>query len=128
MLFLIIYIFRVTFDRYFSFMSTDIHYIPNICTIFIKGYETSWIHQCQSTGLHNSRTYLCDCNNVFFCIFAVDRWFEFRSGQTKVYNIVICCFPGKHAALRRKSKYWLARNQDNVSEWGDITIRGLLFE
>ena len=39
------------------------------------------------------------------------------SGQTKDYTIVICCFSAKHAALRRKSKDWLARNQDNVSEW-----------
>ena len=29
-------------------------------------------------------------------------------------------------ALRRKSKDWLARNQDNVSEWGDMSIHGLL--
>ena len=46
----------------------------------------------------------------------VDRGFETRSGQTKDYNIGICCFSAKHAALRRKSKDWLARNQDNVSE------------
>jgi hypothetical protein len=39
----------------------------------------------------------------------------------------MCCFSVKHAALRRKSKDWLARNQNNVSEWGDISIRGLLF-
>jgi hypothetical protein len=39
----------------------------------------------------------------------------------------ICCFSTKHAALRRKSKDWLARNQDNESEWGDMSIRGLLF-
>ena len=47
---------------------------------------------------------------------AVDRGFEFRSGQTKEYNIGMCCFSAKHAALRRKSKDWLARNQNNVSE------------
>jgi hypothetical protein len=29
--------------------------------------------------------------------------------------ICICCFFAKHAALRRKSKDWLAQNQDNVS-------------
>jgi hypothetical protein len=40
---------------------------------------------------------------------AVDRGFE---------SIGICWFSAKHAALRRKSKDWLARNQDNVSEWG----------
>ena len=57
----------------------------------------------------------------------VDRGFEPLVGQTKDYKIGICCFSTKHAALRRKSKDWLARNQDNVSEWGDISIRGLLF-
>ena len=45
----------------------------------------------------------------------VDRELERRSDQTKDYNISLCCFAAKHAALRRKSKDWLARNQDNVS-------------
>ena len=58
---------------------------------------------------------------------AVDRGFEPRSGHTKSMQIDICCFSGKHAALRRKSKDYSARNQDNVSEWGDMSIRGLLF-
>jgi hypothetical protein len=57
---------------------------------------------------------------------AVDRGFESRSVQTKDYEIGICCFSAKHAALRRKS--WLARNQDNVSGWGDMSIRGLLLQ
>ena len=35
---------------------------------------------------------------------AVDHGFEPRSGQTKDYEIGICCFSTKHAALRRKSK------------------------
>ena len=52
---------------------------------------------------------------------AVDRGFEPRSCQTKDYVIGICCFSAKHAALRRKSKDWLAQNQDNVSEWGDMS-------
>ena len=46
----------------------------------------------------------------------VDRVFEPRSGQTKDYKIGISCFSDKHAALRRKSKDRLARNQDNVPE------------
>ena len=46
----------------------------------------------------------------------VDRVFEPRSGQTKDYTIGISCFSDKQAALRRKSKDWLARNQDNVPE------------
>ena len=46
---------------------------------------------------------------------AVDHGFESRSGQTKDYEIGICCFYAKHAALRSKSKDWLARNKNNVS-------------
>jgi hypothetical protein len=46
---------------------------------------------------------------------AVDRGFECQSGQTKDYKISICCFSAKQAALRSKSKDWLARNQVNVS-------------
>ena len=48
---------------------------------------------------------------------AVDRRFEPLSSQTKDYEINICYFSAKHAALRRKSKDWCARYQDNVSEW-----------
>ena len=46
---------------------------------------------------------------------AINRGFEPRSGQTKDYTISICCFFAKHSALRRKSKYWLARNENNVT-------------
>jgi hypothetical protein len=49
------------------------------------------------------------------------------SDQTKDYEIGICCFSAKHAALRSKSKDWLARNQNNASEWSDMSTRGLLF-
>jgi hypothetical protein len=59
---------------------------------------------------------------------AVDHGFKPRSGQTKDYKIGICYLSAKHAALRSKSKDWLARNQNNVSEWGDMSIRGLLFQ
>ena len=56
---------------------------------------------------------------------AVDRGIEPWSGQTKDYKIGICCFSAKYAALRRKSK---DRNQGNMSEWADMSIRGLLFQ
>jgi len=59
---------------------------------------------------------------------AADRGFEPRSSQTKDYKIGTCCFSAMHAALRRKSKDWLARNQNNVSEWSCMSIRGLLFQ
>ena len=58
---------------------------------------------------------------------AVDYGFEPRSGQTKDYKIGICCFTAKYTALRSKNKYFLTRDQDNVSEWNNISTRGLLF-
>jgi hypothetical protein len=57
-----------------------------------------------------------------------DRGFEPRSGQTKDYKIGICYFSAKHVAIRRKSKDCLARNQNNVFEWSDMSTRGLLFQ
>ena len=59
---------------------------------------------------------------------AVDRGVEPRFDQTKYCKIGICCFSAKHVAFRRKSEDELARNQDNVSKWGDMSIRGLLFQ
>ena len=59
---------------------------------------------------------------------AVDSWFESRSVQTKDYKMCMCRFSAKHVALKRKNKDWLDRNQANVFEWGDMSIRGLLFQ
>jgi hypothetical protein len=50
----------------------------------------------------------------------VNRGFTPRSGQTKDYKIGMCCFSTKPVALRRKNKYRLAQNQNDVSVWGDI--------
>ena len=58
----------------------------------------------------------------------VDRGFEPQSGHTKDYDIGIWCFFAKLAALRKKNKDLLARNQNNVSEWSDMSFRGLLFQ
>ena len=58
---------------------------------------------------------------------AVDRGFEPRSGQTKDYAIGIYCFSANQAALRTKNKDWLAGNQNDVSEWSDMSTRELLF-
>jgi hypothetical protein len=58
----------------------------------------------------------------------VDRGFEPWSGKSKDYTIDIGWFSTKQTALRIKSKDWLARNQDNVFEWDDMSIRGLLLQ
>ena len=43
--------------------------------------------------------------------------------KPKIIKLVFVAFQ-----LRIKSKDWLARNQDNVSKWSDMSIRGLLFQ
>jgi hypothetical protein len=47
--------------------------------------------------------------------------FEPQLSQTKDYKISICCFSIEHATLRSKCKDWMARNQNNVLEWNNIT-------
>ena len=75
---------------------------------------------------------MCDCIGVvmvsILALSVVDRRFEPRSSQTKDYTIGICCFFAKHVALKINGKDWLALNRDNVSEWGDMSICGLLFQ
>ena len=57
----------------------------------------------------------------------VDRVVKPRLDQTKNYEIGIYCFSAKHAALRSKSKNWLARNQNNVSKWNDMSTSDCCF-
>ena len=60
---------------------------------------------------------------------AIDCGFHPRLGQTKDYKIGNCGFSAiKARVLRRKSKDWLAQNEHNVSEWGNMSIRRLLFQ
>jgi hypothetical protein len=54
------------------------------------------------------------------------------SSQIKEYKICIYSFFTKHPALRSESKDWLARDQDNMSEWSNITkevsfLKNILF-
>ena len=76
--------------------------------------------------MHSIPIYFNDMGGVMVGVLslsAVDRGFEPRSGQTKDYKIGICCFFTKLTALREKIKDWLAQNQNNVSEWNDMSIR-----
>ena len=58
----------------------------------------------------------------------IDHGFKPWSGQTKNSTIGICDFSAYHPALRSNNKYCLAQNQDNVSEWRDMSTRRLLFQ
>ena len=94
----------------------------------VKGGLLSYCEKVYSHGNINQKYCIGDVMVCVLASSAVDHGFESRSGQTKDYTIGICCFPAKHAALRRKRKDWLARNQNNVSEWSDSSTRGLLFQ
>ena len=57
---------------------------------------------------------------------SLDHRFEPWSGQTKDYATGICGIAAKNATC--KSKDWLTRNQDNVSEWSNMSTCSLLFQ
>jgi hypothetical protein len=59
---------------------------------------------------------------------AVVRGFEPKSGQTKNYKVGICCYYAKHVAFRSNGNYWLARDQDDVSKWINMSTHRLLFQ
>jgi hypothetical protein len=51
------------------------------------------------------------------------RGFKPRYGQTKYYEIGICCFFAKQVSLRGNSKTSkFARNHDILSEWGNTSV------
>jgi hypothetical protein len=45
----------------------------------------------------------------------VDRVFQSRSGQTKVYKIGMCCISAKYAALRRKRQRLVAPESEQCT-------------
>ena len=94
----------------------------------VKGGLLSYCDKVYSRGNINQKHRIGGVMVSVLASSAVDRGFEPRSGQTKDYTISICCFSAKHATLWRKNKDWLGRNQNNMSEWSDISIRGLLFQ
>ena len=94
----------------------------------VKGGLLSYCDKVYSRGNINQKHRIGGIMVSVLASSAVDRGFEPQSGQAKDYKIGICCFSAKHAALRRKSNDWLARNQNNVSEWSDISTCGLLFQ
>jgi hypothetical protein len=60
---------------------------------------------------------------------AVDRGIEPRRVEPKTIKLVFVASPQMtQHAIRKKNKDWLARNQDNVSEWDDMSIRRLFFQ
>jgi hypothetical protein len=54
-------------------------------------------------------------------MFSMHAW-----SSAGLVKISICCFSAKNAVLRSKRTDWLVWNQDNVFEWRDMSIHGLL--
>ena len=94
----------------------------------VKGGLLSYCDKVYSRGNINQKDRIGGVMVSVLASSATESGFEAQSYQTKDYKIGICCFNAKHAALQRKSKDWLARNQNNVSEWSDNSTRGLLFQ
>jgi hypothetical protein len=53
----------------------------------------------------------------------VDRGYKSDRVKSKTIKFVVVA-----ALLRRKGEDWLAQNQNNVSEWSNMSTRGLLFQ
>ena len=69
-------------------------------------------------------------NNSMDCSWCHQHWTtaKLETLKSQDFKIGICCFSAKHAALRSKSKDWLARSQNNMSEWVNMFICGVLFQ
>ena len=147
-----IVIFRFSFIPLFEFSFAILCFYAMFCVVVVlfvfvsctQSYLRLWVVHPSYPLRSSLRFYIEHCWTYCFilkyvncigCVMvsvlassAVDRGFEPRSGQTKDNKIGMCCFSAKRAALRRKEKDWLARNQDNVSEYLDMSICGLLFQ
>ena len=86
------------------------------------------VHDCYMLTLYNAVNRIGGIMVSVLASSVVDRGFWPRSGKTKDYKFDICCFSTKRAVLRNKSKDWLDRNRNNVFEWSDMSMRGLLFQ
>ena len=58
----------------------------------------------------------------------IDLVFHPRSGQIKDYKIGNTASLLSTLELRRKSNGWLTLSHDNVSDWSDMSVCGLLFK
>jgi hypothetical protein len=102
---------------YRKLMRTDIFFIRTTKPLcyFVNPEITIFVHTIgEDFSYSNSRNCIGGVMVSVLAPSAVDRGFDPRLGQTKDYEIGICCFSSKHTTLRRRSKDWLARNQDNV--------------
>ena len=113
----------------------------HICVILVRAFALSMVDRGLSNGIVKSKTLTYGYLWWFSSsgptvLFARLYTFHFQTFAGHVTVPLICnywfylylLFLAKHTALRIKCKDWLARNQDNVSMWIDMSIHGLLFQ
>ena len=119
----------ISFRSTWSHMFVGIHVAPSFGVLFIFiSITLVSIYFFRDCDFSYTVNHIGGVVDSVLALSAVDRGFEPRSGHTRDYEIGICCFSAKRAALRKKSKDWLTRIQDNVSEWGDMSVYGLVFQ
>ena len=86
-------------------------------------------------GIRNTLVFSSDCTKSLLPVIpnGTHHFFWKSVSENQIINftwpkIGICCFFMKHTALRRKSKYWLTWNRDNVFEWNNMSTCRLLFQ
>jgi hypothetical protein len=97
--------------------------------IYIKCKQRNLKIHCHFSNFFISGNHIGGVMLKMFAWGVVDHGFKPWSDQTKTYTIDIYCFSAiKHAALRRKSKDWLAWVQYNVPKWSNMSTCRLLFQ
>jgi len=56
------------------------------------------------------------------------RWVRAPIGSNQMTIKSVAVASSARSIKEKEERYWLARNQNNVSEWGDMSIRGMLFQ
>jgi hypothetical protein len=114
-------------STYFQWVPLSVYYLDWMN--FKRKHGTNWY---QIFKWYIFTFFICSftensIGGVIISVLTVPRvWYIVGSStdrvKPKTMHFVICSFSAKHAASRRKSKDWLARNQDNVSELFDMSI------
>ena len=108
----------LNWSRSFEMISNIVKILFYLLSIFCfftnKFYFIRHIFLSLNYNVQNVHWY---CNGQHVHLKCGVLWVPVLSGQFKDYKIGICYFSAKHAALRSNSKYWLAWNQDDVSQW-----------
>jgi hypothetical protein len=69
-----------------------------------------------------------EATNTIFIVFGLTRGDHATDAHTLFNNWGKKQRQLSDILVKSKKKDWLAQNQDNVSEWGEMSICGLLFQ